>query len=394
MTDEHAKVGASSAKQWMNCPPSIELGSQFPDTTSKFAEEGTLAHSIAEAKLRHMYEEGYSAKEFMNDMGEFKTSEYYSRGMLDYVQDYVDLVAERILLAEERAMGVYLAFEERLDTSRWIPEGFGTGDVVVASGDTLEIIDLKYGKGVPVSAIENPQLRIYGASALLGLPEAMLKDITTVRMTIVQPRLDSVTTDEMTVGELMDWMMDEVGPQAEKAFRGEGEYKAGEHCMFCKAKHVCTTRADYMLSIEELGYSDPNLLTAEQIAEILPKLDQLKKWADGVKQFALDRAMTGAKFPGHKLVRGRAPSRKFSDLDDVRITLELEGFKQDEFMKPPELQPLGTIESLVGKRSFLDLFSRNVVRGGEGKPTLVSESDGRDEWMPNEEKIALFDELE
>ena len=276
-TRTHAKLPASGAHRWLVCTPSAALEAELPDVSSPYAEEGTHAHTLAEIRLRQ------ALGERVRLPNGFRESEYYSEAMEGYVEEFVDLVLQRI--AEHRATGsdplVY--FEQRLDFSRWVPEGFGTGDVVIISDLGVEVIDLKYGQGVPVSAVGNPQLRLYGLGAYDRY--GLLYDISHIIMTIVQPRLDSVSTETLKAEELIEWAETYVRPRAKLAWEGKGEFIAGEHCQFCKLRATCRARAEANLELAKADFAlqDPPTLSVEEIGEVLTRADELVRWANDVK---------------------------------------------------------------------------------------------------------------
>ena len=287
---KHAVLSASSSHRWLNCTPSVRLEEQFEKTTSVYAEAGTLAHEIGEIKLRKELGQ-INQKEYVNKLSAAVNSDLYSKDMTDYVDVYVDTCLEKFNEAKATTADAIAIIEQKLDFSKWVPDGFGTGDFVVIADGTMEICDLKYGKGVAVSAIDNPQMRLYALGAITEFE--FLYDIQKVKMTIIQPRLDSISTDEITVEELLTWANEYVKPRAELAIKGEGEFCAGEHCKFCRAKAVCKARADKNLELAKYEFSDPSTLNNLEIADILGKVDELTSWATDVKEYALNKALDG-----------------------------------------------------------------------------------------------------
>ncbi|MBM7106864.1 DUF2800 domain-containing protein [Brevibacillus laterosporus] len=371
----HAVLSASGSKRWMSCTPSAQLEQLFPNSTSEFAEEGTAAHELSELHLG-LYLGEISKRAFNKKLKEQQAGKYYSQSMSDYVHQYVDKVIERINEARMRSKDTIVLIEQRLDYSAWVPEGFGTGDVVIISDGIMEIIDLKYGKGVPVSAKANTQMRLYGLGALNLF--GFLYDIETVRMTIVQPRLDSISTDEITAEGLLLWAESEVKPLAEKANAGEGEFSPGEHCRFCRAKAICRARAEANLEMAKYEFREPTLLTYEEIGEILAQADELQKWAADVQAYAFNQAEKhGVKFPGWKLVEGRS-NRKYADKDTVTEVLLAEGLSEDVIYEPKSILGISAMEKAIGKKLFNQLLGEHVIKP-VGKPTLVPESDSRPE---------------
>jgi len=302
-------------------------------------------------------------------------SPFYSLELEDHIQTYLDIAIEKINSARARSKDAVILLEKRLDFSPWVPESFGTGDLVIIADGVLEIVDLKYGKGVPVSAVGNSQMRLYGLGAINQF--SCLYDFEIVRMTIVQPRLDNISTDEITVDELLNWGETYVKPRAEMAFKGEGEFVAGDHCRFCRARYTCRARAEANLELAKYEFREPALLTHEEIAEILFKADELLAWITDIKTYALDQAQNhGVKFPGWKLVEGRS-NRKYIDENAVAQTLIIEGYKEEEIYTK-SLIGITAMEKLLGKKRFEELLGDLIIKP-PGKPTLVPESDKRPE---------------
>lgn len=385
----HAHLSASGSSRWMACPPSAELEKDFPDSSSVFAEEGTAAHEFSEIILHYELKNTDDA-EFKKQYDAFKESnEFYSQSMLDYVQSYVDVVLERVNEAYAKTPDALVLVEQRLDFSEWVPEGFGTGDVLIIADGQLEVIDLKYGKGVPVDAEGNPQMRLYGLGALSQYN--ILYDIERVRMTIVQPRLDSISSETMTAEEITKWADEEVKPKALMAWNGEGEFSPGEHCRFCKVNAVCKARADENLKMAEFDFAEPNLLTHEDIARILATADELGKWAGDVKTYALKQAEShGVKFEGWKLVEGRS-NRKYADVTAVEKRLKSRKYKVAEIYEPRKIFGITTMEKLMGKKVFTEVLGELIVKP-PGKPALVTESDKRPELNSAESAADDFEE--
>lgn len=372
----HARLSASGSSRWMACPPSAELEKDMPDSTSVFAEEGTAAHELSEIFLLHEIGE-ISKRARSVRLNKFKReNEHYSQSMEDYVQSYVDVVMERVNEARATTPDALVLIEQRLDFSAWVPEGFGTGDVLIMADDQVEVVDLKYGKGVPVSAVDNPQMRLYGLGAYDRY--SLLYDIDKVRMTIVQPRLDSVSTETLTADELLGWADNEVKPKADMAWAGEGEFQPGEHCRFCKVAPTCRARAEENLAMAEYDFEEPKLLSNEEIAEILAKTGELQKWAKDVEAYALEQAEKhGTKFSGWKLVEGRS-NRKYTDPEAVAELLKEKEFAEADIYKPQELKTITALEKVLGKKVFSETLG-SLIEKPPGKPALVVETDKRPE---------------
>lgn len=373
----HALLGASKAEQWLNCPPSARLQENVPERPSEYAAEGILAHEIAELLLRkRLLPCGPTKmKEIDAKLEQLRQDPMYSGEMEEALKMYCDHVEELFMEATGRSPDREVLLEERLDFSEWVPDGFGTGDVVIVADDLMDIIDLKFGKGVPVSAVGNPQMRLYALGALQSV--GYLYDIKRVRMTIVQPRLDNISSDILTVDELLEWAETVVRPAASLAFAGEGKHKPGAHCRWCKVKATCRARADANLEALAHEFQDPALLSVEEIGQILHIADQLAAWAKDVQDYAQEQAVRGAKFPGWKLVEGRS-NRQITDKDAAKEKLVAEGYPEDDILKPRELKGITDLEKLVGKKKFADVLG-DLLQKPPGKPVLVVETDPRPE---------------
>ena len=362
MAKKHALLGASSSARWLVCTPSARLEAMFPDEQSPYAAEGTIAHDLAESILRHKLEGKKAPK--LDD---------YSTEMIEAVNRYVDICEEKVNESRARSSAEAM-IEARLDFSRWVPEGFGTGDMVIVADGILEVIDLKYGKGVPVSAIENTQMRLYALGAY-DVNE-FLYDIKSVRMTIVQPRLDSISTDEMALEELLDWGED-IKPIAQRAWDGLGECTPCDYCNFCKARHTCRALADTCLTaFYKDGGKLNQLLTDSEVSDILAMKDLITKWIKGVYDFAYEKALSGEKqWPGYKLVEGTS-RRTITDPDAAAQTLLDNGYKEKDIFKPRELEGITNLQKVLGKKGVSEYLEAYIDKP-EGKPTLVPESDKR-----------------
>ncbi|OLN21881.1 nuclease [Domibacillus antri] len=365
---DHAVLSASGAHRWLKCTKSASKEKGIADTTSEFAKEGTFAHELSELHFAHLFQ-GMTKRTFNSRLKKMKQNEFYTEELHEYVREYVDLVEERVHAARARGEAV-LMFEERLDLSDYVPESFGTGDVIIMSGGVLEIIDLKYGKGIEVNAENNAQLRLYALGALSLFD--LLEDVEEVVMTIIQPRLDNISTEQLPADELKAWGLDYVKPRAEMAWNGEGEFVPGDHCRFCKVKHTCRARAEANLNVPQ-KLVDPDLLTPEEISDILFQADELQKWAKDVQDYALEKARSGTVFEGWKVVEGRS-SRKYTDEEKVMQKLE-EEFDVDQFTEV-KLLTISNLEKRLGKKTVSDLLGELIVKP-PGKPALVPESDKR-----------------
>lgn len=357
----HSIYSASGAHRWMNCPPSAQLEQQFPNETSSYAEEGTAAHDLAEHKL----------KKALKMRSKKPTSPYHSDEMDEMTDLYVEYCLELIERSKENCSDLQILIEQKLDFSDYVPEGFGTGDLVVVGNGTLHVVDLKYGRGVIVSAEKNPQMMLYALGALSLFD--MLYDIEKVSMAIVQPRVDNFSTWEITVEELLKWAEEELKPKALLASTGGGEFCAGDHCRFCRAKNQCRARAVKNLELLKYEFQDPALLTDEEIAEIIGLADELAKWAGDIYTYATALAINeGREWDGFKLVEERT-RRIYSDETAVAETAKEAGYT-DIFKQ--SLITITEMEKLMGKKKFNELLG-NLVEKPKGKLTLVPETDKR-----------------
>lgn len=389
MPDVHAKLSASGAHRWMACTPSANLEAQFPDKGSEYAEEGTFAHSMAELILRYNNNE-ISKKDFSRRLNEIKDDPYYSKEMEEYISDYANRVWEMFNEAKASCLDAVIYFEQRLSLSEYVPEGFGTCDVVIIADGLLQVIDLKYGKGVGISAEGNPQTRLYGIGAYLEY--SMLYDIRRVRMTIIQPRLESISTEELAAEELLAWAEDTVKPLAQKAAAGEGDFCVGEHCRFCKARATCRAREEHNLELAKLEFKKPELLEDSEIGTVLRQADKLAAWVKDVTDWAFDQALNhGKKWDGWKLVEGTS-RRKYADQMKAMEALKEAGYREEQILKEPELIGLTEMTKLVGKKNF-DLILKGLVIKPEGKPTLVPDSDKRPELNSAKQAQDDFDDI-
>ena len=365
MTEEkqHAKLSASSSHRWLNCPPSVNLCEQFDDESSSYAEEGTQAHSLCEYKLKTALR--------IKCKDPTPSLTYYNEEMESCANYYATYILE--ILECERSAGhdPQIFIEQRVDFSRYVENGFGTCDAIIVSDGTLYVIDMKFGKGVRVESKGNPQLRIYVIGALEHF--GMLYDISVVSMIIFQPRLEHISDETVFIESITQWAEEVLIPTAQLAYNGEGEFKAGEHCRFCKAKAQCRERANANMEMAQYDFIEPALLDIDEIATILTQADELISWAGHVKEFALTEALKGVQFTGFKIVEGRS-NRKITDDNAAAKKLKSAGFK--DVFKPKELLGIGALEKLCGADKLSETLGSLIIKP-QAKPTLVPESDKR-----------------
>ena len=367
MPNVHAFLSASSAARWTNCPPSAKLCATMPDSSSPYAQQGTDAHSLCEHLLLKALHR--PTKDPTEDL------QFYDDEMQSAAEGYRDFCLEQVEDAKDGDETPFVSVEQQLNFSRWVPEGFGTGDCVIV-GSCLHIVDFKYGVGVLVSAEKNPQLMCYA----LGAYDAFgaLYPIERVKLSIYQPRREHVDTYEMPISELLSWAENILAPAAVLAKEGRGEFKAGSHCQFCKVKANCRERARYNMELAKYDFMNPDLLSTEDIAEILPQIDSLVSWASDVKDFALEHALSGTHYTGFKLVEGRS-TRKYTDDQAVIEAVEKAGFDPYE----RKLKGVTAMTSELGKKKFNELLGGLICKP-PGKPVLVPESDKRKELATND----------
>ena len=367
---KHSLLSPSSSHRWIECPPSARLTENYQDTSSGYAAEGTQAHSVAESKLR--YRLGQSKAPCK--CGDIEMDEY--------TDDYIAFVMEQL----EGLANPKVYVEQKLDCSRWVPECKGTCDALIISEDVLQIIDLKAGRGVKVDAEGNDQLRIYALGALEMF--GFLYPVHTVRMSIFQPRLANCSTWEVSREDIERWAEEVLKPAAELAWYGNGDYKAGDHCRFCKAKAECRERAKANMALAAYDFTESALLENDEIASILGKVDELVSWASDVKDFALAQALKGLRFDGWKVVAGRS-NRKYTDEAAVAETVKGIG------LDPYEHKVLGVtaMTTLLGKKRFEETIG-GLIEKPAGKPVLVPVTDKRQEININKAADDFADPIE
>jgi len=377
----HALLSASGSSRWMNCTPSPVLESKFESHSSFYGEEGTLAHEFAELNLK-LQLSLVTKTEYNKLVKPFKANLHYSGEMETEVQKHVDYVIQQFTEAKRLTKDSILMIEQKVNYSEYVEEGFGTCDDVIIADRVLEVIDLKYGKGIRVSAKDNPQLKLYGLGALCE--NEILFDIDVVRLTIVQPRLDSISSWEISVKDLKEWAEKELKPKAKLAFKGKGELNSGEWCRFCKAAPRCSALAKQSLEVAKEEFSDPKVLTDNQLIEAYKKFSTISSWMKEVSSYLLAEALAGKTWPEHKLVQGRS-NRVWTDTERIEEILKKKKFSRKDYLSQPSLLGIGAIEKLVGKDKFHSMFE-SLYDKPPGKPTLVPETDRRPEFSVSDAK--------
>lgn len=370
---QHALLSASGAHRWLLCPPSAKLEEQFPDTTSESAREGTLAHELAELKLRHYFKtKEFGKRKYNAEVKKLKTEELWKDEMDGYTEIYKDYIKT---LALSFPCEPYVAIEKRVDFSAYVPEGFGTADCILLSRDTLHVIDLKYGKGVPVSVEENPQMMLYALGAYQTYN--FLYDIKKIHLVIVQPRLDSISEWECPLEELLEFAA-YVIKRADAAMNGEGEFCPGEkQCRFCRAKAQCRARAEENVKLAFSPDKDklPPLISNAEMGNYLSLGEDVAKWLSDLKDYALKECLAGKDVPGWKAVEGRG-QRAFTDMEEAFAILKEKGIPE-ELLYEKKALTLAQVEKVVGKKEFTDMVGDMIIKN-PGKPALVRETDKRE----------------
>lgn len=380
----HALLSPSAAHRWLNCTAAPRLEANVEDSGSDFAREGTLAHAYCALKLKQFIGEDYEAEEKEID----ELSQYFSGEMNEHTDTYKTIVLEKYLAAQAKTADAQLLVETRLDFSEYVPDAFGTADAIIIADGVMEVIDFKYGKGVKVSAEQNPQMLIYA----LGAYDRFNFDyrIEQVRMTIIQPRIDNFSEYELSVSDLLAWTDTVLVPKAKEAYAGKGPQVPGEWCQFCKVRSCCKVLANRCVETVQKNGDDPRLIDRETLAkEILPLLPMIKTWASGVEDYALSLALGGEDLPGWKIVAGRSV-RKITDPQAAADALHKAGYQLDDIYKPMDLRTITDLEKLVGKKQFAAICGEYIDKP-DGKPTLAPESDKRPAINPAAEDFKNID---
>ena len=366
----HAVLSPSSAHRWINCPPSAQINAQAPQTDTVYTREGTLAHAVAELKARKHFLTGIGPKKYQSAMARNRANELWQDEMDGYTDDYLDALKD---IAAEYADPPHVALEVQVDFSEYVPEGYGTADCIMIGGTTLHVIDFKYGRGVEVSAKENPQMMLYALGALLDY--MVIYDIFTVRMTIVQPRIKrEPDTWELPATDLLAWAEEIVKPMAAMAAKGEGEYAEGEWCRFCAIRGSCRARAAGNLALEDFGEKLPPELTNEEVSRALALGARLQSWLSDLIEYALNTCLSGGEIPGFKAVEGRSV-RAWTDQDDAFNAARSAGVPE-EMLYERKPVTLAALEKIMGKKAFAEALS-DYVTTPPGRPTLARADDRR-----------------
>jgi hypothetical protein len=370
MPGKHALLSPSAAGRWLNCTAAPRLEAEVPDNETEYALEGTLAHAYCARKLKSFM--GLDTSEEDKEIEQLNGA-YHTGEMDEHTDTYKTIVLEKWNAARAKTRDAQLLVETRLDFTKHIPEAFGTADAVVIADGLMEIIDFKYGKGVKVSATENPQMMIYALGAYETF--SFEYNIERVKMTIVQPRIDNLSEYELSVDNLLAWAKDVLAPAAREAFSGNGHQRPGKWCRFCKVKCNCRALAENCVDMAR-EYESMKLITAEDMAtKVLPWLSIIKSWCCSVEEYALQQAMSGVNYDGYKVVEGRS-NRVIKEPQKVMTLLYDAGYPVDSYMKPSELRSITDLEKNIGRKTFNNLCG-DLISKPQGKPTLVEANDKR-----------------
>ena len=365
---KHALLSPSSSSRWTKCPPSVRLGEGIEDTTSFFAEEGTEAHTLCEYKVKTAY--GLATENPVS------TLQYYNEEMESCADEYANFILEVFQKEKEAGRDPQIFIEQKLDISRYVPECSGTGDCTIVSDKSLHIIDFKYGRGVPVTAEKNTQMMLYALGALEMFGQ--LYEVEEVLMTVFQPRLANISTYTLPTQELTDWAENYLKPKAALAFRGEGEFKSGSHCRFCKVKATCRKRAEANLELARYEFKKPDLLEVTEIAEILKKAEELASWVSDIRGYAFSVVSRGGSIDGFKLVEGRSV-RTYTNEECVAQAVQDAGFDPYDH----KVRGITAMTGILGRSRFNEILGAFIYKP-KGKPTLVPESDKRPAIITND----------
>jgi len=376
-TRQHAILAASSSSRWLNCTPSARLEAEMPEgETSKYAEEGTLAHELNELFVRNDLLHNISAADFSASLDHLISNDLFKEEMNDCASIYLTYLTENLNEAKMRSKFALLLVEQKLDLTEYVPESFGTSDALILSDDLMEVIDYKHGKGIPVYAKDNNQMMLYALGALLA--NELVYDIHRIRMTIIQPRLDNISSWEITKEDLMKWANETLKDRAQMAFKGVGIQVSGAWCRFCKVRNRCKVLADEQLQLTKYEFSRPDLLTDDEIADILKRVPMLQTWATSIFDYALAMAEDADKeWPGFKLVNKR--SRRVLTNEEAAIQ-HIQQIRPDltaQDLYNLKLKSLTDLEKVLGgKPTFNKEMAPYIIQSEPGH-TLVSIDDSR-----------------
>ena len=368
---KHSLLSASGSDRWMSCTPSARKEEFIPNTESSYALEGTLAHELSELEL-NKYFNNLDANQYNLRLEEIENNEFYASDMPENVDVYVSYCIERVNYYKSICKHVEISIEEKVDLTAYIPEGFGSNDFVIIADGFIEVIDLKYGRGVPVSAVNNSQLKLYGLGSVYK--HELSYQTSEVTLVIVQPRIDNISTFTLSVIDLQEWADTEVVTKAKMAFAGEGELNPGNWCKFCKFKPKCKAVHDQNMALVKEDFSDIDSLSEDEILNIFEKSTQITNWVNSINAYVMDKLLKKEEVKGYKLVKGRS-TRKFNDTEKVKEILK-EKYNSNDYLTEPKLLGITAIEKLVGKKQLPELLG-NYIEKTEPKPSIALLEDRR-----------------
>lgn len=379
---KHALLSPSSAERWIACPPSVRLCQHIEDSSSAYADEGTLAHDLSELLINRLLFRIH-LQAYKDRLKEIKESNYYNNSMRDYCEAFASFVILEYHRVKKKHFNAQIFIEIKVTIDPYAKESFGFLDIVIIADGYCKFIDLKYGQGVLVEAEENDQLRMYAIGVMVTFADIF--EFADFDMCIYQPRLNSISTWYQNREDILYWAKDTMHPASVLAWEGKGELKAGDHCTFCKLRGTCKTNASYHLQIAGYAQTSPHTLTLKDIAEILPRIRPLISWAEGVKQFALAQALLGKKIPDHKIVLSKG-DRYITDDKEAEKILTAAGYSDIIIRK---LATITALEERLGKKDF-GHYLNHLIKKSKGKPTLVPINDKRKEFSKNTEAVEIF----
>lgn len=384
----HALLSPSGASRWLECPPSARLEASKPDKAGDAADEGTLAHNLSEVLLEYELQR-ITKTVYKQKIKAIEANQFYTDSMFEYCEQFKVFVMQQFNEAQTHTKDALILLEQQIDLTDYIPEGFGTGDVIIIANDILIIIDLKYGKGVRVDATNNKQMMLYGLGAYVKWN--MLYDVEVVQMTIYQPRIDNFSTWSIKATELIEWADAVLIPKAKDAWEGKGEFNPGVHCQFCRVKTTCKANADFQMQLAIHEFEDPKELDEDALVDIFNRAASFKNWINAVEDMMFKAALNeNKKWPGLKLVQGRS-NRTITDPVKVISILKKNKINETDYMTVPKLLGITGLEKNIGAKEFNKLAGKYVLKP-EGKPALVNAADSRAEYHSNDAAAKEFAE--
>lgn len=384
---DHALLSASASSRWLKCTRSARLEEKLPVKDNIYSDEGTLAHDYCANELRY-YNKELGDLDYASHLDTIEDHKLYSKDVPYFGDQYVRFVSGYFESLRAKRRSPVLFTEQRIDTSKYIPEGFGTSDNFIVTKNKLIVFDLKFGQGVPVSAVDNTQMLIYALGALEIA--SMFTDVNEIEMHIIQPRIDNNSKWSVSIDDFMSWVKTILVPTAKRAYRGEGDFVPGPHCRFCRAKSNCKALQQYNSELARFDFNLPEFMSDDDIVEVLTRADMFTNWINSVKAYAEEMALKGKKFPGYKLVAGRS-NRVYKDEKKIIQHLRKSGYKDAEILDI-SLKSITQLESILGRGEFHSLLTHHIIKP-RGKPTLVPVTDKRVELNSIEEAINDFKHL-